>query len=751
MSLNTKRGVNMSKKYSIKNVRNDSIYYAFIILCFLIFISPLFSGLFFEKEMFLFSIIMAAILLFIITNMKKISISLIDLSFFMFIIFYFISIFNAANVRLAVGEFLRLFVIFFLYWVFKNLLDDDYKRQILVKVIYYSSFIVAISGILASLGILNYADAFKDGRIFSTLQYPNVLAVYLLGTSIFGFIFMLNSDKKNSFILYAFINYVLIFTIAGTMSRGGLLLIPFIYGLFILFTKKEKRLLFFINILVGGIISFIPGLFYINKINNGMIFTAVLIFITFLVFYLFLVYLINFILNFRNKITKYILLSFLVLTASLLYINIDYVVNVAGRIINFDFQSSGFQARYVFTKDAIKIAKDNILIGLGGGAWESIYKKYRTYSYFSTKVHNYYIETWLEAGLFGLIFFITGILLILYMGYKNRRDNFILGASLAALAILLHSIIDFDLSFGAINIYLWSLLAIISSKETFKKIEFTKSGKAVIGILLIIYISQVVVLLYAADLNETAIAESRGKTTFESVINKFHLSNKLDPHESKYIANIAQSYYQKYIFTGEKKYLNLASESIEKAIKKDRYNHHWYALKAKYLIELNKYNEAYMYINKFIELDPLGAVVYSDKAILLYKMAEHLALYNNDKVNAVKYLNEIIGLEKLAEKYINNIPEKYMKLWKGALPTDRDDFKVVYSKALFLLGKNEKALEYINKVGVEDENVKYLKEVYNNNININNWIEEKEKITEDKRIEIENLLQLKNNVQILPD
>lgn len=62
--------------------------------------------------------------------------------------------------------------------------------------------------------------------------------------------------------------------------------------------------------------------------------------------------------------------------------------------------------RVVFFEDGIKLFKDSPVIGFGLGAFENAIHRVQSFFYETKYVHNHYIQTLLETGIIGLIFFV---------------------------------------------------------------------------------------------------------------------------------------------------------------------------------------------------------------------------------------------------------------------------------------------------------------------------------------------------------
>lgn len=259
----------MSRK-SITYQENPWFLVAVVLLAGLLFFPPYFRGLFFPKEQ-LVAFIVALWAFFAVWMYKS---GRRDLTFFRnpidyfalaVVVCYFIAIFGAANYRLAVQGFIKIALFFLVYWVSSELCKKEQWRQVLTAVLYATGVGVALAGLGAAFGVVEIRDGFVGNRIFSTLQYPNSLAVYLLFMSFIGFYFWANTGKWFQF-LFGAANYLILMTFVGTNSRGGLLVATIMIPVFLLGLAREHRIwvLFSMLFAAGGVLigswQFIPSI-----------------------------------------------------------------------------------------------------------------------------------------------------------------------------------------------------------------------------------------------------------------------------------------------------------------------------------------------------------------------------------------------------------------------------------------------------------------------------------------------------------
>ncbi len=124
--------------------------------------------------------------------------------------------------------------------------------------------------------------------------------------------------------------------------------------------------------------------------------------------------------------------------------------------------------RIDFWRDGLKMFARSPIIGFGGNAWQAIYLKYQSFNYSSKQAHSSLVDAAVSYGVFGIAF----ILLIaggLLFGLRRAwgKGDWSGAALVAAGAIFLHSLIDFDLSIASSLLILWFALGAIPQVRAF--------------------------------------------------------------------------------------------------------------------------------------------------------------------------------------------------------------------------------------------------------------------------------------------
>lgn len=108
--------------------------------------------------------------------------------------------------------------------------------------------------------------------------------------------------------------------------------------------------------------------------------------------------------------------------------------------------------RFVYYRDTVRFMKENfwfsprMLIGFGPGSWRILYYGFQSTPYNVICLHNGFLQLLFENGSFFTILFFGMLLRAVYLHCKHG-DRF---RCALLMMILVHSLVDFDLSFGCI-------------------------------------------------------------------------------------------------------------------------------------------------------------------------------------------------------------------------------------------------------------------------------------------------------------
>ena len=255
-----------SKEITHKNIKFKEDYNIFkwillIGLLFVMFYTPYLRGLYFESEQLVTEIILLSIfiLFWIYKWLKKDRTFIktpIEFAALGLVLVYLLSSFTAVSQRLAVAEFLKYVMYFIVFYILSDLIKGEKEKKYLLWTIVASALGVCIIGIDSTadgkiVGMFNavfkalrmdfsFFGLFVNGRIHSTMQYPNALASYLMAAFFISISLALTSRKWLKS-LASSLSFVLLVTFVFTISRGAYILLVFAVPLFLLLLPKGSR------------------------------------------------------------------------------------------------------------------------------------------------------------------------------------------------------------------------------------------------------------------------------------------------------------------------------------------------------------------------------------------------------------------------------------------------------------------------------------------------------------------------------
>jgi len=231
--------------------------------------------------------------------------------------------------------------------------------------------------------------------------------------------------------------------------------------------------------------------------------------------------------------------------------------NILERWQNFDFDNASFRFRLDFDKDALKLINKYWLLGLGGGGWTSLYQSVQTWFYTAKAVHNQYFQVFVEAGILGFIsqaaLVVAALWLLLKARYKsgntlNRVQT--TGIFCALLALVLHSVMDFVLSYPSIALLFWAMIAYSAIKPEVsgsdeapsqakpRKSAFILTGFVLVSACLFSANSLYSMAAYNAHKGQTAMEDKK----YGNARQYYEEALRLDPINSSYTFQLTKLY-----------------------------------------------------------------------------------------------------------------------------------------------------------------------------------------------------------------
>ncbi|GFN32801.1 O-antigen ligase family protein [Paenibacillus xylaniclasticus] len=508
-------------------------------------------------------------------------------------------------------------------------------QRILEWSIVGSGYIIVIYGLLNVFGIAYKKDALWEAmpgqfRLTSVLQYSNTYAALLIALFLVALYYAAHVKNRYWRSVHALMLVPIFVSFMLTLSRAALLLLPVLILCLLPFLRISKQII----LLLYMIISTGASLIILSKIDSNMLEIAAQIIPSANqgnvdLFNMFdklswsgwlpmlgvsvIVALLSWFLHDKlelaldNKLARFngrtisffavpaLLIILLAIGAALVLgsgaVRSVLPPSIAERIENINFNQHSVLERSTFYKDAMKISADYPILGAGGGGWIALYQQYQNNPYSSQQTHNYFIQVLVETGWIGLLahlILIAGILFMYIRGYirnpEKRSSHFVL--FIIALAIISHSLIDFDMSYVLMLVTFFTCLGAISAAfpnvaDSSKTNNVSINSKLKLPIVLpsVMILLSIAVTIYVgqqmgARANyEQALKLAQSQKPFSEVIKPLNKAINADPNKVPYSLTAATWYMQVYqADTSHSDYLEKAGQLLDKLYKANPYD-----------------------------------------------------------------------------------------------------------------------------------------------------------------------------------
>lgn len=447
-------------------------------------------------------------------------------------------------------------------------------------------------------------------RLTSVFQYANTYAAFLMAF-LFAAVFCITASRKwYSSAFHSFMLVPIIVSLLLTLSRGGLVMLPVVFVLLLLFLKPAQQLLWILYCGIAGIASLLIsksvtelGL-QLNETFSGygalkgwgiLIGTSAAVGLIGWTIQSFVAPKLDKTLgnwSSRKASSLWIPLGSTVIGGLLIFLFIGTGLknilpqNISVRLENINFNQHSVLERFTFYKDAMKVLADYPIIGAGGGAWASLYEQYQNNPYTSRQAHNFFLQYLVEVGILGFVIFMAFILYIFYKyirGYmkgteEERNSHFLY--LIIVLSILMHSILDFNMSYVFMGILVFlglgGMAAVMEHKPLakWKVKDSTARGvySAVVGIGAIFVFITSIRYVQAADAALDAHRVVQVSNSFEEIkapLDKDLSIRSSHPDSVLMLASLYQAVYQQ---NQNEDFYNASVGLLNKALKDEPHN-----------------------------------------------------------------------------------------------------------------------------------------------------------------------------------
>lgn len=628
---------------------------------------------------------------------------------------YLISSFNAVSGYYA-GVMVFVYSLFAFMFV-AGLYAAQFKqtRKLIEGGLIVSGMIIVFVGLLNLFGQIYTRDALwlaHDGyRLASVFQYSNTYAGFLIALFLSGLYYV--SHSKNNFARFAnaamlapiWISFML------TYSRGAIVVVPVIILILIPFLRIVKQVTYLVHLVVSVAVSMaiLGPITRISKeialivqptsekaVNTISLFSALplqawglmvmvsVILAAFVYFYdaklekwieARLTKLANHKWSFA-LIPAVILICSTVLAALLLgspAVRGLLPQQLAERIANINFNQHSVLERLTFYKDGLRASLDFPFFGAGGGAWQAIYEQYQNNPYESRQAHSFYIQALLEIGWIGLIILlgIFGYVYCLYIRAHIRHPE-LRGSHLVflilSLTLLVHSAIDFDISYVYIGAFLFlSLGCMLAPFKDYLVIPrmdklswrpwlraMYPSVLALLSVILLIAVSQN--QRAVSNYNETVKLAIQKQTPFNELIDRLDKSIAISPSQTAFSNTKINWLYQSYEQLNDTDSLDQAEKTIALAKKHGSYDRNLLELQLKFYGYKEDSSSALPVLEEALKKFPWQIGFY-EKAIIVYANESLVHRETQDTDAADRYKQRALELAEEVQRRVDMLSE----------------------------------------------------------------------------------------------
>lgn len=717
----------------------------------LLFFTPFFRGLFFppEQERALIVGTLAFLLVYMgrwLRHKTRFFEHPLDFLITGLPLVYVLSLFVAVNKGLAINEIVKTSLYFTVFWAVSRLVTGEEVIRRILCVIWASGVLVALAGLATATEIVYIRDGFLGGRIYSSFQYPNALANYLLCVLILGaylWVTVLDRgagikdlwpsrpawvDRLNPVAyLFAAGNFLIAAVFWGAKSNGGILTLLLVGPLLLFGVPQGKRLPFFLHALQVGLPGLFAALLFINLATAKKYDAAWLIVFGGLMAAVGLQ--LAYDLAVKGRWVKKIKLPPWVWCAG-------GAILAAGAGVTFALRPELWQKflalihfrnaveRLYFYKDAIEMILARPLLGWGGGGWQEAYRAYQDYLYNSTQVHGYYFQVGVETGLIGLAliigiwaaFLLTTHRLYHGTGSDDGRRLLVWVMTVAALSVGIHSAVDFNLSLSALALVLFTIFGMVvglvlpreeekvDKKRRKVKQQTNATPLAVVCTAVLILVAGGFSLALANNYALSAEAALRNGDSLNAV-RLFERARVFNPFDAEYDAMLGRVYLVPQMRDTEK-----SIKAAEAAVAKSKYNAVRMAELASAYQTAGRYEDALKAAEKAVSLAPFQIQWYEHLARLAFNIG-YLELNAEHKDSARLYFEQAVKVPDRIKARMAKVTPQERRLWVVApLMEPTPPVEISAGGSLYFLGRFSEAApvlkDALNKLdddGVSDQ------------------------------------------------
>ncbi|WP_419874606.1 O-antigen ligase family protein [Candidatus Pristimantibacillus sp. PTI5] len=593
------------------------------------------------------------------------------------------------------------------------LAEAKISRKTIEYGIMLSSYLIVLFGLLNLFGQMYYRDALwlaHDGyRLASVFQYSNTYAGFLIALFFVSLYYAAHCIRPSARIVHAAMLVPIWTSFMFTYSRGAIVIIPVMVLIFLPFMRFTKQIAYLVFMVLSATVSMAilgkltanadaiaaivqptqtkaqspVSLFSSLPLQSwGLLILGIAISIGLIMLYHAKAS--SFIEKKSEKLSTYkwsfavvpvtaVILAAVVVGSLLGSSAIRGLLpdKIAARFENINLQQHSVLERLTFYKDGLRVAEDYPLLGGGGGAWQAMYEQYQNNPYWSRQAHSFYVQTLVESGWIGLIaliaflVFVYGLYIRSFIRYPELRGSHFV-FFMFSLTLLVHSVIDFDMSYIFISaivfISLGCMLAPFSGKFALERMPAVTgqpwSKIAYPSVLALLSLCLLVVAILENNAlqkyNKVYNLAASQQASLDQLLPMIDDAIKAAPNQSTFTLTKANWLEQAFTQTNTASYLDEALSALNKARETDPYNRNLLLSQYRVLQAKGLFEESLAVIDEGVTKFPWDINLY-EAAITSYAKANQTAAAEKNDTKANEYAEHIHELSTEIKRRIDQL------------------------------------------------------------------------------------------------